>query len=325
MSTTLPVRQPRSLIGPLLLIAGGTLWLLNLAGVISPSNVWAVLRFWPVLLIALGIDALLRWRWPLIANVVDVIFVAVIVGAIIFAPRLGLPSTGSWFSALPFVFAGRPASGTVVTETRDVSGFDAVDFSSIGDLTIQPGEREGLTLEGQDDLLRLLKTEVRNGTLHIRFDERNGWVSVYPTRPLRLTLTVVELESIRLSGAGNVIVNDLTAGHLQANLSGAGTLNFANLEAEALNCNLSGAGSLDATGTANRLDLVVSGLGSFNGADLSTQATKVTLSGTGSATVWATSQLDATLSGLGSVTYYGDPIVHKTVSGLGNIVHRGGR
>jgi hypothetical protein len=313
----------RSIFWPLVLIAVGTLWLLSAFGFISLGNVWAVLRFWPLLLIAIGLDVLLRWRWPILANLWDLIFVGLAVSAIVFAPQLGLSSSGGWLGALPFMFGAERASGNVVTETRAVSDFDTVAFTSIGELTIQPGEREGLTIEAEDDILPHIRTEVRGGTLTLGFDEPGTRLSLYPTRPIRFTLTVVELESLELAGAGSIVVNELATEQLHVGLSGAGSLSLNGLAADRFVTDLSGAGSLTASGTAGRLEVIVSGFGGFNGADLQSETAEVTLSGVGGATVWATARLNATISGVGSVTYYGQPVVTKSTSGLGTIRHAG--
>lgn len=315
----------RSIFGPLVLIALGTLWLLNAQGVISVDNVWAVVRFWPVLLIAAGVDALLRWRWPLLANLVNVAVVGLVVAAIIFAPRLGLTASGGWMNALPFMLGGTTGSGQVITETRAVSDFDSVAFGSFGELTIRAGEQEALTIEGEDNLLREIHTEVRGGTLYVDFTERNGWARVRPTRPIRFTLTVVALEKLDLSGAGNVTVNDLRTGRLQATLSGAGNLALANLDADEAVASITGAGSLEAAGVTEHLEVIVSGLGDFKGADLQSETARVHLTGVGGATVWVMRRLEAIISGVGSVQYYGQPTLNKTVSGLGSVRALGDR
>lgn len=317
--------RSRSIFGPLVLIALGTLWLLNAQGVISMNNFWGVLRFWPVLLIALGVDALLRWRWPLLANLVDVAFVGLVVAAIIFAPQLGLSTTGGWLNVMPFMLGGTTGSGHVITEDRAVSDFDSVAFGSFGELTIQAGEQEALTIEGEDNLLREIRTEVRGGTLYIDFAEHDGWARVRPTRPIRFMLTVVALEALDLSGAGNVTVNDLRTDRLQATLSGAGNLALVNLEAEEAVASISGAGSLEAAGVVDHVEVNLSGLGDFKGADLQSETARVHLSGVGGATVWVTRRLEAILSGVGSVQYYGQPTLSKTVSGLGSVRALGDR
>ena len=53
----------RSIFGPLLLIAAGTIWLLVKSGNIPASNLWALSHVWPFLLIAAGIGIILRPYW----------------------------------------------------------------------------------------------------------------------------------------------------------------------------------------------------------------------------------------------------------------------
>jgi hypothetical protein len=326
--TTLPNRpvMTRSIIGPLILIAIGALWLMVSQGFVPADNIWAVLRFWPVLLIALGIDAILRWRWPIIANLLAVVEVGLVVAAIVFAQQLGL-STGyrGWMGWMPFMMMGTPGSGHVTTEARTAGDFDSIAFSAVGDLTIEPGERASVSIEAEDNVLAELRTQVRGSTLYIEFVHRDGWMRVRPTRPIRITATVVDLQKLDLSGAGNVIAAGLQVDELQAILSGAGSLSLQDLTADDVTFRLTGAGNLEASGTVGHQEVTVSGVGSYKGSNLRSASTRVVLSGLGSAAVWATDTLNATLSGLGSVDYYGQPQVTKTVSGLGNVSHKGDR
>ena len=49
------MQYPRSLFGPLLLIAIGAVWLLVKSGTIPAANLWALTHIWPFLLIAAGL------------------------------------------------------------------------------------------------------------------------------------------------------------------------------------------------------------------------------------------------------------------------------
>lgn len=316
----------RPIFWPLALVALGVLWLLSNFGVISSGNLWALLRFWPVLLIALGLDLLVRQRWPWAGNLIALITVALAVLAVVFAPQLGLATTGSnWVGAIPFMWGGTAGSGRVITESRPVSDFDAVTFSSFGEVTIQQGEVESLSIEAEDNILSEIRTTVQNGTLTIGYAEENGWAQVRPTKAVRFTIVVKELNQLTLSGAGNVLVTGLNTDKLEVILSGAGSLSVERLNAESVNLRVSGAGSINASGQAAQLDARLSGFGSFKGGELQSESASVTISGTGSAVVWATKQLKADISGLGSVQYYGQPQVTENVSGLGSVQHLGNK
>lgn len=191
---------------------------------------------------------------------------------------------------------GTTGSGTVKTETRNVSGFTKVQFSGIGTLNITQTATESLQVSADDNLLPLLTSTVNNGTLELSV--KPGYV-LTPNKSIVFTLTVKQLDGVTLSGAGEINAKDITA--------------------SALSVTLSGAGRMAISGSAQSQSAVVSGVGSYDAKDFKTNTTQVTISGTGSATVYASQTLNATVSGAGSVTYYGSPQVTKTVSGVGSI------
>jgi hypothetical protein len=283
----------------LLFVAIGGVWLLTSFGVITQPDVWVLLRFWPVALIAVGLELIVRPRWPIVSNVITLAIVSLAVVAVVFARQLGLSSTNVWFSWMPIPWGEEAGSGHLSVETRDVSDIDAVRFTSFGELSIQQGETEGLRLEAEDNVLPEIITEMQHGTLVIRYAERNGQVRVRPTKSIRLVLTVKDLHAVTLSGAGDV------------NLEG--------LQTDRLEATLSGAGSLRAEGAARHLEVVLSGAGGFSGGDLQTETADVTLSGVGNAVVWTTERLNVTISGVGWVEYYGSPQVTKNGGGLGSV------
>jgi hypothetical protein len=190
-------------------------------------------------------------------------------------------------------------SGVLVTEQRDVSGFDRVSFEGFGTLIIVHGSEESLTIEAEDNILPKIETKVRGGTLEIGFDT-NSWQDIIrPTKSITYTLTVKTLDGIALSGAGSIEAKDV--------------------DAERFDVELSGAGSIEVSGFAASQEINVSGAGSYDSAELQSEHIDVNISGAGNATVWATESLDVNISGVGNVSYYGDPQVRESVSGLGSL------
>ena len=311
----------RSIFWPLVLIAAGVLWLLGNFNIISNANLFALARLWPLLLIAIGLDILFGRR-PLISALLAILTVGALVGAVIFAPQLGLArADGVWFfNRLP-----GPAvvgSGQVVEETRAVQDFHAVRFAAFGELVIRPGARESLVITADDNLLPYIETEVRNGTLEIRVNA----ATLNSANPIRYTLTVKSIDELIHSGAGNVDATGLTGADFDVRLTGAGNLTLTELALTGqLDSRLSGAGNLSVAGTAARQDVSLSGFGEYRAGDLKTEITTIKLSGAGSGIVWATADLEATVSGAGSVRYYGNPTVDQHVSGLGNIESAGSK
>jgi hypothetical protein len=212
-------------------------------------------------------------------------------------------------------------SGNVKTDVRQVSGVSAVKLSGIGSLEITQTGVEGLSISAEDNLLPLINTNVQSGTLDIHVQPNTN---LQPTKPIVYLLSVKDLNTIDLSGAGSVTTQQFKTNALTVTLSGAGDINLTGLQLSGLTAKLSGTGSLTVAGTTTSETLTASGVGSFKGDQLTSDTAKVTLSGVGNASVRVNKTLDVTISGVGSLTYYGNPSVTQHVSGLGKVTHAQG-
>lgn len=212
-------------------------------------------------------------------------------------------------------------SGALTTETREVSDFHKVSMSTFGEVLITQGETESLTVEAPSNFLRYLETYVEDGVLYISM--RRGFFGG-PANRVIFTLTVKELDGLRLSGAGTMKVLDgLECTNLNINLSGAGSIEIDSLAAESVNANLASAGAIVISGKVDSQSVNLSGVGGYEAGDLESRSTLVNLTGAGGAVVWVTEELDVTVSGVGSVSYYGDPRVTQNVTGLGSVNSKG--
>ena len=317
--------KPRSLFGPLLLIAVGAIWLLTKSGSVPSANLWALAYVWPYILIAAGIGLILRSYWKYTNLLMDVIIVGGVVLAILFAPALGWDNpSATMFSFDGNGFAGprEPGSGHVVTETRDVEEFHAIEVDYPAQVVVTQGSPISVEVEADDNFLPGLQTRVRDGTLEIFYDVDDG-ARVNPSKGVRIVIVVEELDDIRLDSAGDLRLEGVESDELSVSVSGAGNLALVDVEVGQLSVSLSGAGNMVASGAADDFQLSLSGFGSFNGKDLHTRTADVELSGAGSATVWVDDELDAQISGAGSINYYGSPDVTKQVSGVGSVSRSG--
>jgi hypothetical protein len=210
-------------------------------------------------------------------------------------------------------------SGSVVTETREVTGFDRVVLSGIGDVTLVQGDEITLEIEAEDNVIRNITTEVRDGTLFIGYNQR----AVFPTRTVKFYLTMPEVRGLDTRGVSNIQAEDLSTDQLDIGISGTGNIVIENLQADQLAVNVSGAGNFSSVGQAGQQRINLSGAGNYNGEDLRSESADVTISGLGKVSVWATDALTIVISGAGSVDYYGNPQVNQQINGLGRIQHQG--
>lgn len=243
------------------------------------------------------------------------LFVAILLSGVFLIPacngRLGINLT--------------QGSGKIITEPRTVSNFHQVTLAGVGDLNITEGDTESLTIEADDNLIPLIETRVENGELVIGIDRNRGNISMNPTRPIKYTLSVKNLDAITVSGAGNVSAPSLKSDNFAIVTSGAGNVNLQKLETKALKVTVSGAGNILLAGRAETQDTSLSGLGSYDAGNLATTATSIRLTGAGSATLWASDTLNVQVSGAGSISYYGSPKVTQSISGIGSVKNLGNK
>lgn len=208
-------------------------------------------------------------------------------------------------------------SDNIITENRDVSGFTAVDMSTLGKVTITQGDSESLEITGSDNLVELVKTTVRNGVLIIELPEKINIRATNSEKLLSFDITLKDLTGLNVSGLGTVEMAALETDALKLDMSGAGTISLDQITASNVEVDLSGLGKIVLGGTANSANLNLSGAGSVEAGDLQCQSVDISISGLGGATVWATDTLTGEISGAGGVDYYGNPQVNTNTSGLG--------
>ena len=186
------------------------------------------------------------------------------------------------------------ASRKLQKQTRQVSSFKSISTEGAFDLKVICQQPQSLEIEGDDNVLPLVSTEVSKDVLYIK-SLRGYSVS----EPITLHISVPELEGIIASGAGNIEVSGL--------------------KAEKFAIEASGAPSIKASGETKLLELDASGAGRIDTYKLRAARAVVDAKGVVGVEVYAGEQLDATVSGPSHVTYEGDPVVNKTVNGPGTI------
>ncbi len=207
--------------------------------------------------------------------------------------------------------------GDVVTETRAVPTFEAVEVSGDFEVYLRQGPAEAIRLEGQENILDVVTTKVDGRELEIKFKPlvnvgRHKTIRVYITNP---TLTGVELSgSSRAEGQ-----TPWTVDNLNLKVSGSGSMALEVLEANAVDSRISGSGSMSLSGDAEDFESEISGSGDVRAFSLVTKRADTKISGSGSCELTVTQSLNARISGSGNVRYRGEPLVNVSISGSGKV------
>ncbi|MEO6392321.1 MAG: head GIN domain-containing protein [Pyrinomonadaceae bacterium] len=216
--------------------------------------------------------------------------------AIAIALSLGMLATGC--NVMKRMSGQVVGSGNIKTEKREVVAFTGVSSSGAFNVNIVCQKDRSVSIEGDDNLLPLITTEVKDGTLYI--DSEKGFST---KKPIVIHITTPDINELKSSGAGEFTVSNLKNDDMRFDTSGAATIK--------------------ASGETKTLKIKMSGAGSVEAGNLKARDVNIKMSGAGSADVYASNQLDADISGAGSVTYSGDPAtVNKQVSGIGSIAKK---
>lgn len=215
-------------------------------------------------------------------------------------------------------------------ETREVSEFERVSIRGLtysAQVYITQGEREGLSIEAPPEILRRLRSEVKDGKLTIRLEgswleELQDALSNWMNKPyIRYYLHVRELTALEVQCAYIIYVPRLETSHLSVKLSGCGDFRLDWLQAERLEVHHSGSGVVQICGLVEEQRVVLNGAGSYIAPGLESQRADVRLRGVGMARVHANQMLETEVRGVGSLEYSGNAQVRTRISGPGQIVY----
>lgn len=210
-------------------------------------------------------------------------------------------------------------NGNVVTIDRTTSDYDVIALAGFFDVDLVDGNEGNITLNGEENILKHIKTEVKNGKLLVKVEKG---INLNPSKgnSVRITIPVERISGVSLSGSGDItgkktIKNDV----FKASISGSGDIDLS-LDANDLNVSISGSGDIKLAGNTKDLNISVSGSGDIMAYALSADSVNASISGSADVEVTANKAINARVSGSGDITYKGNPDkVNNKTSGSGSI------
>ncbi len=207
-------------------------------------------------------------------------------------------------------------------EKREISGFNGISSAGSYHLFITMGNTESLRLEGDAELIKEIETKVENGVLKIRNKKQMNYRSWNNRGRINIYIQAKTLNSILLSGSGNITVGGkINTEKLSNTISGSGSIDLT-MDVDDYAGTISGSGTIIAKGKADNASITVAGSGNFDGDSLRTANAATKVSGSGNISIHTDKNLDAILSGSGNVRYSGNANVKSTKSGSGRISKR---
>jgi hypothetical protein len=213
-------------------------------------------------------------------------------------------------------------SGVVKQESRDVSGYTKIRLDTNGDIQLEQGSIEGLTVEAEDNVLPRLKSEVKDGTLVLSLANAFPGM-IYPTKPVVFKVRVKDLSDITINGSGSVKTTRLQASSLNLDIIGSGKVNM-DVFVDRINSTINGNGDLTISGNSNSQTITINGSGKYVSDEMRGKDCNSTINGSGEIILNCRNSLDITINGTGSVSYYGSPTIgNQQISGNGTVKNLG--
>ncbi|HYN23902.1 MAG TPA: head GIN domain-containing protein, partial [Pyrinomonadaceae bacterium] len=188
-------------------------------------------------------------------------------------------------------------SGVRRVEKRELSSFTSISTDGAFEIDVVCQQAQTLEIEGDDNLLPMVSTDVSNGVLRINN------VGSYSTRtPMKIKISVPNIEGISANGAGTIEVSRLKNDKFYIDSNGAPTIRV--------------------SGETKELEIDASGAGKVDAHKLRASRAEVDSKGVAKVEVFASDVLNVTISGPSQVIYDGDPEVNQTVNGPGSVKQR---
>lgn len=189
------------------------------------------------------------------------------------------------------------ASAHADEQVRNAPAFTSISVHGPISITVDAGKTQSVTVRGDARFINELKSEVVNGELRLRIDDKK-------TRSRhgeqRVVITMPALSALEVEGAGEIKLNAIRG--------------------ERLDVNYRGAGSMGINGEVKTFRMKAEGVGEVDAKALLASDVDVSFRGVGDVKVTARNRLDAVVQGLGDLTYYGKPrTVNKSASGIGSV------
>lgn len=216
-----------------------------------------------------------------------IVAAAALTSALLVVPSASLAAPDSWttvnYNRMPVVVG----SGRVVRQQRPVSRFNGIETLGSEVVEVRVGAAPSLVIAADDNILPLIRSEVRNGTLKI---ESRGSYRI--RGPIRVWITTPDLQSFKTMGSGDVTIQGVNNRRLALALHGSGDIR--------------------ASGRTGHLDVDIYGSGNAQLAGLAANDADASVFGSGNASVRASGRLQVSVFGSGNVHYVGRPVGLRT-------------
>ena len=210
---------------------------------------------------------------------------------------------------------GKKGNGIVTEDHRPVNAdFTSISASEGLDVYVTQGNDFDIMVEADDNVIDLIGTDIKNGTLRIHAIENIGRATkkVYVTLPVITTLETS-------SGAGLITKNTIRAQNIDLSASSGSRLEIMDLKAEKVTVDSSSGADIKMVGDTKALYGNASSGSGIKAENLTATTCEASASSGAGITVNVSESLIAKASSGGNIRYTGNAIVENKKSSSGSV------
>ncbi|MCE1200000.1 MAG: DUF2807 domain-containing protein [Marinilabiliales bacterium] len=207
-------------------------------------------------------------------------------------------------------------NGKVVSQDRNLSGFDAIKVSSGIELVMNQDNTEKVVVEADENIQPILKTEVRGSELRIYMEE-----SILHAKKMKVYVTLKQLKSLHASsGSEAKSTGPINSDELRIDASSGSEVHM-EVVCKSISLSSSSGSELNVSGTTQSVYAESSSGSDLKASHLIAEKGNVTSSSGAELTINITKDVQAHASSGAEITVLGNPASRNSDSSSGGEVH----
>lgn len=189
--------------------------------------------------------------------------------------------------------------GRVLTETRALPHFDAVELNGSENIEIVSSTENKVEITGYQNLIIIYRTDVIDGKLVLEMDKEYYNIK---NNNLRIKLFTTGINALQMNGSGNAVVRENIGIRMNSSINGSGSITIGE-------------------NYFSEFKATINGSGNINARSAQAEIADTKINGSGNISVTVKNYLSVKIYGSGIIDYWGEPIngVSIKIEGSGKV------
>ncbi|UCC39032.1 MAG: DUF2807 domain-containing protein [Candidatus Aminicenantes bacterium] len=208
-------------------------------------------------------------------------------------------------------------SKVIITETRNVDYFHSIEIVGGCDVFFTKDVSQKLILEGEHNILPIIRTWVRHDGILVIEPERSYKTDV----GLRAYVSMTEIRGFTIAGSGTIVGElPFETNELTLKIAGSGQIRM-DVVAQNVFSEIAGSGDIFLVGNTGFHRNKIAGSGNLNASGFVTAKYEIRIAGSGDCYIHVRDMLDVVIAGSGNIYYRGNPaVINCTIIGSGKLI-----